>query len=55
MGMLVYDCGLHLNECLSLRIKDIDFERGTLTVRAGKGDEDRTTVPPVRLRDDLLH
>jgi integrase len=55
MPMLVYGCGLRLNESLSLRIKDFDFERGTLTVRAGKVDKDRTTVFPDRLRDDLVH
>jgi len=34
-----------------LRVKDVDFERGLLTVRAGKGDKDRQTVLPQSLRD----
>jgi integron integrase len=46
MGMLIYGSGLRLQECLSLRIKDIDFERKCVTVRCGKGDKDRQTVLP---------
>jgi len=33
-------------ECLRLRVKDVDLQRGTVTVRAGKGDVDRMTVLP---------
>jgi len=46
MAMLIYGCGLRLAECLSLRIKDIDLERGVVIVRAGKGDKDRQTILP---------
>ena len=37
-----------------LRIQDVDLERGTVTVRAGKGDKDRMTVLPQSLRDELV-
>ena len=53
MARLVYGCGLRLQECLQVRIKDIDLEREALTVRSGKGDKDRETVLPVSLKDDL--
>jgi integrase len=43
MVMLIYGCGLRLQECLSLRIKDVDLERNTVIVRSGKGDKDRRT------------
>lgn len=33
-------------EALRLRIKDLDFERGEITVREGKGDKDRVTTLP---------
>lgn len=33
---LQYGAGLRLSELMSLRIKDIDLDRGTLTVRQGK-------------------
>ncbi len=54
MAMLTYGCGLRLAECLSLRVQDIDISRGIVTVRSGKGDKDRTTILPDRLKDDLL-
>ncbi len=54
MAMLIYGCGLRISECISLRIKDIDLEKGVVTVRAGKGDKDRITVLPESLKDDLI-
>jgi len=33
MAMLAYGCGLRLNECLSLRIKDVDLEQNIVIVR----------------------
>ncbi len=53
MARLIYGCGLRISECLRLRIKDIDFEKGCLIIRAGKGDADRVTVLPESLKDDL--
>ncbi|MCK5032594.1 MAG: integron integrase, partial [Calditrichia bacterium] len=49
MAMLLYGSGLRLNECLQLRIKDIDFEYKQITVRDGKGDKDRVTILPDKL------
>jgi integrase len=37
----MYGSGLRVKELLSLRVKDLDFERGQLVVRGGKGDKDR--------------
>jgi len=45
---LMYGSGLRLSECVSLRVKDIDFDRAEITVRCGKGDKDRR-VPLPRL------
>jgi len=53
MAELIYGSGLRVNECVQLRIKDIDFELKTITVRDGKGGKDRNTVLPVRLIPDL--
>eukprot|EP00903_Cladosiphon_okamuranus_P004106 g4104.t1 len=50
---LQYGSGLRLNELVSLRVKDVDLERGVLTVRCGKGDLDRTTLIPECLRGIL--
>ncbi|NJM38900.1 MAG: integron integrase [Akkermansiaceae bacterium] len=41
-----YGAGLRLSELIRLRIKDIDLERGTVTVRQGKGGKDRMSVLP---------
>lgn len=46
---LVYGGGLRLGEAVLLRVKDLDFAAETVTVRAGKGDRDRTTFLPTRL------
>jgi integron integrase len=46
MATLIYGAGLRLEECLSLRVKDLDFARGCLTIRSGKGNKDRETVLP---------
>ncbi len=53
MVSLMYGSGLRLMECCTLRVKDLDLERGELTVRAGKGTKDRVTVLPERLRERL--
>jgi site-specific recombinase XerD len=34
---------MRLMECMCLRIKDVDFARGEITVREGKGSKDRMT------------
>jgi integron integrase len=49
MMSLMYGAGLRLLECARLRVKDIDFHRGAITVRDGKGRKDRVTVLPVKL------
>ncbi|MBE0425146.1 MAG: integron integrase [Nitrospirae bacterium] len=54
MAMLIYGCGLRLQECLRLRIKDIDLEQNIVIVRSGKGDRDRRTILPESLKDDLI-
>lgn len=46
MVELLYGSGLRLQECLSLRVKDVDFSLNTITVRQGKGDKDRITLLP---------
>ncbi|MCU0796455.1 MAG: integron integrase [Akkermansiaceae bacterium] len=50
---LQYGAGLRVSELVRLRIKDVDLERGMLTVRMGKGEKDRSTVLPQRLREQI--
>jgi len=51
---LLYGAGLRLVECLSLRVKDVDFEQNEITIRDGKGAKDRVSVLPDSCRRDLL-
>ena len=53
MTKLLYGAGLRLNECLQLRIKDIDFEYKQIIVRYGKGGKDRITVLPESVIEPL--
>lgn len=46
MLRLIYGSGLRVSECTRLRVKDLDLEQGLVTVRASKGDKDRTTLLP---------
>ena len=45
--------GLRLMECLSLRVKDVGFERGQLIIRNGKGARDRVSMLPAALAAPL--
>lgn len=51
MISLLYGSGLRVMELHRLRVKDVDFDRRTLTVRRGKGDKDRVTCLP----DSLIY
>ncbi|MCP9469290.1 MAG: integron integrase [Nitrospira sp.] len=53
MAMLLYGAGLRLMECLRLRVKDIDFTRNEIRVRAGKGDKDCVTMLPGAVKEPL--
>ena len=46
MAALLYGAGLRQIECLSLRVKDIDFAYRQIVVRDGKGARDRATMLP---------
>ena len=46
MAGMAFGSGLRLAELLALRIKDVDLEGGTITVRGGKGNKDRVTCLP---------
>ena len=49
MAELIYGTGLRINECMTLRVKDIDFDLRSITVRAAKGNKDRVTILPSAL------
>jgi len=46
MANLLYGTGMRLMDCVRLRIKDVDLERGEIMIRSGKGAKDRVTMLP---------
>lgn len=53
MANIIYGEGLRLMECLRLRIKDVDFAYNQITVRDGKGQQDRITMLPEIIKNPL--
>lgn len=51
---LLYGSGLRINEALSIRLKDLDFDANQLSVVNGKGTKNRFTILPTTLNEDLL-
>jgi integrase len=46
MAALLDGAGLRLMECVRLRVRDLDLDRGEILVRQGKGGKDRVTMVP---------
>lgn len=56
IGTMLYGSGMRLMECMRLRVKDIDFELRTITLRDTKSNRDRVTVLPNAVIEPLkLH
>lgn len=53
MASLLYGAGLRLRECLTLRVKDLDFDYRQIIVRQGKGVKDRRTMMPAMVVEPL--
>ncbi|WP_418318872.1 integron integrase [Piscinibacter sakaiensis] len=53
VASLLYGTGMRLLEGLRLRVKDVEFQRREIIVRAGKGNKDRVTVLPENLIEPL--
>ena len=53
IAKLLYGTGMRLNEALSLRILDLDFDLKEIIIRHGKGDKDRHVMIPQKLIPEL--
>ncbi len=53
VASLLYGSGMRLLEGLRLRVKDVEFARGEITVRDGKGRKDRITLLPRTIKGPL--
>jgi integron integrase len=53
IARLLYGTGMRIMECCRLRVQDIDFDRGELLIRNGKGAKDRVTMLPKSLIEPL--
>lgn len=51
--LLLYGSGLRLKECLRLRVKDLDFQYGQVTIHDGKGRKSRVSMLPQQLQEPL--
>ncbi len=50
---IMYGSGLRVGEAVSLRVRDIDFDRSQIYVRNAKGGRERTTVLPKHLHESI--
>jgi site-specific recombinase XerD len=53
VASLLYGGGFRLMEALGIRIKDVAFDRGEITIRSGKGGHDRIAILPDSLSQPL--
>jgi integron integrase len=53
MVELMYGTGMRVGEVCTLRIRDIDFGRAQIIIRAAKGDKDRIVMLPAMLTPRL--
>ena len=53
LASLLYGSGLRLAECLRLRVKDVDFERGQIAIWESKSPKDRLVMLPRPLIEPL--
>lgn len=53
IARLLYGTGMRKMECIRLRVKDVDFDRGLIVVRQGKGKKDRVVMLPASVQSAL--
>lgn len=51
---LAYGAGLRVSEVVNLKIRDVNLGELTIHLKAGKGDKDRITIFPDKLKNDII-
>ena len=54
MGQLMYGCGIRINECVSLRVHNLDIAEGVIRITNAKGGKQRILSLPNSLRDPMV-
>ncbi len=52
---LAYAAGFRVSEVINLRIKDININELTIHIKVAKGNKDRITIFPEKLKNDILN
>ena len=55
MAGIMYGSGLRVNEVITLRVKDIDFDNARIVIENAKGGKSRVTLLPEQLLSLLTH
>jgi len=51
---LIYGGALRVNDCLRIRLHDLDFAQNEIRIMDSKGGKDRLVPMPLKLREELL-
>jgi site-specific recombinase XerD len=52
---LAYGCGLRVSEVVNLKIKDMDLDELMVHLKGAKGNKDRITIFPEKLKNDIMN
>lgn len=52
---LSYGAGLRVSEVINLKIKDININELTIHIKGAKGNKDRITIFPEKLKNDIIN
>lgn len=51
---LAYAAGLRVSEIINLKIKDINLDELTIHIKGAKGNKDRITIFPEKIKNDII-
>jgi len=52
---LAYAAGFRVSEAINLRIKDINVDELTIHIKGAKGNKDRITIFPEKIKNDIIN